>query len=242
MADVAGTAGREVPPDRLEEARREIEALQRYTSDPLLDARIAIRHTGSSRPWVADASLLLDGRVLSAHTAGKAVDEAIELATDRLRAQVVRVSEKRDDLRTAPPSERLLQPERDLKPAAERQIVERHTYLLTSLGTIDALSELYDLDLHFFLFAHVRGDDAVVYRRDDGRPGMIHPRGSVLADEGDPVVTEESWFSEPLTLELARNEMDYTNHRFMYYTAAENGRGHVIYLRHDGDYGLVEPE
>jgi ribosome-associated translation inhibitor RaiA len=229
-------------PDKLEVAQREIEALQRYTSDPVLDARVAIRHTGSSRPWVADASLLLDKRVLSAHTAGTTVDEAIELATDRLRTQVVRVSEKRDDLRSAPPSDRLLQPERDLKPANERRIVDRFTYLSTALPTFDALSELYDLDLHFFLFAHVRGDDAVVYRRDDGSPGMIYPRGSVLADEGDPVVAEESWFSEPLTLERARNEMDYTNHRFMYFTAAESGRGHVLYLRHDGDYGLVEPE
>jgi ribosome-associated translation inhibitor RaiA len=32
------------------------------------------------------------------------------------------------------------------------------------------------------------------------------------------------------------------NHRSVYFTDANDGRGRVLYLRHDGDYGLVEPE
>jgi hypothetical protein len=32
------------------------------------------------------------------------------------------------------------------------------------------------------------------------------------------------------------------NHRFLYFIDAGDGRGKVLYLRHDGDYGLVEPE
>jgi hypothetical protein len=31
------------------------------------------------------------------------------------------------------------------------------------------------------------------------------------------------------------------NHRFLYFIDAADGRGKVLYLRHDGDYGLVEP-
>jgi hypothetical protein len=38
----------------------------------------------------------------------------------------------------------------------------------------------------------------------------------------------------------ARAEMDILNHRFVYFT--DDGRGRVLYLRHDGDYGLVDPE
>jgi hypothetical protein len=35
--------------------------------------------------------------------------------------------------------------------------------------------------------------------------------------------------------------MDVLNHRFLYFIDTADGRGKVLYLRHDGDYGLVEP-
>jgi hypothetical protein len=82
----------------------------------------------------------------------------------------------------------------------------------------------------------------VVYRRDDARIGLLHPPGSALSDEDDIVVPEPSRYSEPLTLDKARTEMDMLNHRFLYFIDAEDGRGKVLYLRHDGDYGLVQPE
>jgi hypothetical protein len=102
---------------------------------------------------------------------------------------------------------------------------------------------MLDLDEEFHLFVHARtGEDVVVHRRDDGKIGLIHPRGSALADEGDVIVPEPSRYSEPLTLDKARAEMDIVNHRFLYFIDADDGRGKVLYLRHDGDYGLVEPE
>jgi putative sigma-54 modulation protein len=84
-------------------------------------------------------------------------------------------------------------------------------------------------------------EDVVVHWRDDGRVGLLHPQGSALADEGPPVVPEASRYSEPLSLAVAREEMDLLNHRFLYFIDAADGRGRVIYLRFDGDYGLVEP-
>jgi hypothetical protein len=35
--------------------------------------------------------------------------------------------------------------------------------------------------------------------------------------------------------------MDVLNHRFLHFIDAADGRGTVLYLRHDGDYGLVKP-
>jgi hypothetical protein len=134
-------------------------------------------------------------------------------------------------------------PETRLKPPEEREIVHRRIYTSVSMGTVEAVAELIDLDAEFLLFRHARTEeDVVVYRRDDGRVGLIHPRNSPLADEDDVVVAEPSRYSEPLTLERARTEMDFLNHRFLYFIDAEDGRGKVLYLRHDGDYGLVEPE
>ena len=42
---------------------------------------------------------------------------------------------------------------------------------------------------------------------------------------------------DPFTLDEPRTEMDLLNHRFLYFIDAEDGRGKVLYLRHDGDYG-----
>jgi putative sigma-54 modulation protein len=86
-------------------------------------------------------------------------------------------------------------------------------------------------------------EDVVVHRRDDKRVGLIHPRGSILSDETDEiVVAEPNRYSDPLTLDQARAEEDIVNHRFLYFIDAADGRGKVLYLRHDGDYGLVEPD
>jgi hypothetical protein len=134
-------------------------------------------------------------------------------------------------------------PEASLKPPEERRIVHRRSYVDEPMGTMQAAAELLDLDAEFLLFRHVRTDeDVVVYRRDDGRLGLLHPPGSVLADENDVVVPKASRYPGPLTLEAARTEMDFLNHRFLYFIDAADGRGKVLYLRHDGDYGLVEPE
>jgi hypothetical protein len=134
-------------------------------------------------------------------------------------------------------------PEARLKPPEEREIVRRRTYAEEPEPTLTAVADMLDLDEHFHLFRHVRtGEDVVVYRRDDGRIALIHPQGSVLADENDVVVPQPSRYSEPLTLDTARSEMDILNHRFLYFVDAADGRGKVLYLRHDGDYGLVEPE
>jgi putative sigma-54 modulation protein len=46
---------------------------------------------------------------------------------------------------------------------------------------------------------------------------------------------------QPMTVDQARAQLDPRNERFLYFIDAEDGRGKVLYLRHDGDYGLVEP-
>jgi hypothetical protein len=134
-------------------------------------------------------------------------------------------------------------PEARAKPPGERQVIRRFPYSDIPLGTLDAVAEMLDIDVLFHLFLHVRtGEWVVVYRRDDGQVGLIHPQASVLADENDVVVSEPSRYSELMPFEEARTEMDVLNHRFLYFTDAADGTGKVLYLRHDGDYGLVEPE
>lgn len=82
----------------------------------------------------------------------------------------------------------------------------------------------------------------MVHRSQDDNVGLLHPPNSPLAWEhvDDFVVPEPSRYSEPISLADARSEMDVLDHRFVYFIAIEDQHGKVLYLRYDGDYGLVE--
>jgi ribosome-associated translation inhibitor RaiA len=254
MPDVRLHVAADIPEAQVEAARKEIESLDRYVGRRLTDARLTLRRgSRSKRPYVADASVLFNGRTLAAHAAGPTPAEAADAVADRLRRQVRRVV----DAEVAPGNERAAieaaieglepdrghRPEARLKPPEAREIVRRRTYAPGAETTSDAVRDMLDLDEEFHLFVHaLTGEEVVVHWRDDGRIGLIHPPGSALAGENDIVVPEASRYSEPLTVEQARTEMDFLNHRFLYFIDAEDGHGKVIYLRHDGDYGLVVPE
>jgi sigma 54 modulation/S30EA-like ribosomal protein len=257
MADVDINVEGDLSPEAAEDARRRLASLQQDADLPFMGGRLTLRHVREGRtrwPYVADARVIFDGRNFAAHTAGRTPEEAIEQAEERLRrrlrdlvgAAVARRNEPRvlqkalEDLEP----DRQHRPEGRVKPAEEREVVRRRSYADHPEATYEAIADMLDLDEEFHLFRHARsGEDVVVYRRDDRRVGLIHPQASVLADETDDVViAEASRYSEPLTLDRARAEMDIVNHRFLYYIDAQDGRGRVLYLRHDGDYGLVEPQ
>jgi ribosome-associated translation inhibitor RaiA len=255
VIDVEFTGGEDVSPEQAEEARRRFEALDDYAGRPITGGRLTLRRTQgrkAQRPFAADAHVLFEGRVLAAHASGRGPLEAADEAIERLRRQLRRVVDADVALRNDPrvveagiealEHDARFRPEAGLKPPEEREIIRRFPYVDVPLPTLDAVADLLDLDVEFYLFTHSRTDeDVVVYRRDDERIGLLHPPGSVLADETDVVVPKESRYPEPISLSAAREEMDLVNHRFLYFLDAEDGRGKVIYLRHDGDYGLVEP-
>jgi hypothetical protein len=136
-----------------------------------------------------------------------------------------------------------LPPEVRRKPPEERAIVNHRTYAEEPVPTLTAIADLLDDDEPFHLFVHVRtNEDVVVTWLDSGHIALIFPQGSILADEADDVVVARpSRYSEPLPLLTARAEMDVLDHRFLYFTDADDRRGKVLYQRRDGDYGLVEP-
>jgi hypothetical protein len=245
----------DIPREEVDAAAASLASLERYIDHPLTPV-LTLRHVRQGRtrlPYVAHARVLLDGRELAAHTAGHTPVEAVERAAESLRrrlrdmvgADVATRNEPRvirRQLESLPADEQ--RPEVQRKSPEERQLVRRRTYADHPASTYEAIHDMLDLDELFHLFVHVRtNENVVVHRRDDERIGLIHPCGSELADETDEVVVAEpSRYSEPLSLDTVRAEMDIVNHRFVYYIDARDGRGRVLYLRHDGDYGLVEPE
>jgi ribosome-associated translation inhibitor RaiA len=254
MIDVELHVPSAVPPAQAEAARRRIASLDRYASAPLIGARLTLRRDGKPSkkpPFVADVDVRFDGRLLVAHGDGRTAMEAASVAAEALRRQLRRIVGADVALRNEP---RVLengggdQPRAAaLKPAEERSIVARRTYAQQPEPTLTALADLLQDAEVFHLFVHARtGEDVVAYQLNSGKLGLLFPPGSVLADEGDIVVAQPSWFSEPLPLAAARSEMDMLNeravhHRFLYFIDAADKRGKVLYLRLDGDYGLVEP-
>jgi ribosome-associated translation inhibitor RaiA len=232
-----------IPKEAAQDAARAFARLERYTSAPVDHTRLTLRRGPgrSKRPYVADAHVAVNGsRVLAAHVSGETPERAAEAAAERIIRQLQRLKDE-----TEPPVIFLpeLRPERNLKPPEEREIVARRTYPPTPFTTVEAVTELLDADFEFFIFVHATtAEDVVVHRRDDGQVGLLHPRGSPLAHEREEgVVPEPSRYPGPITLVQARDEMDVLNHRFLYFIDAGDERGRVLYLRHDGDYGLVEP-
>jgi hypothetical protein len=236
-------------------ARACIAALARYAHRPASGARLALHAGGRGSPWrphTAHAQIALPGRLLAARTIGPTAAKAAEEAALRLRRQLLAIAGAEVALRNDPRAidramrdvvgEHRPPPPVRPKPPEEREIVPRHTYAPGPEPTLEAVADLLDLDEQFHLFSHtVTGEDAVVHWRSDGRIGLLHPPGSRLADERDVVVPMRSRYSDPLPLESARAEMDALDHRFLYFIEAGIDRGRVLYLRFDGDYGLVQP-
>jgi ribosome-associated translation inhibitor RaiA len=233
MTSVVLKADKEIPRAEAEEARERVAALERYMkAPPPGPVRLTLRklnsgHDLAKRPYVADADLRFDGRVLAAHAAGPTPADAAEEVAERLRRQIRRVVGAQVAQRNEPQPDGRHRPEPRLKPPEQRRIVERLTYPERPKTTEEAAAELLDRDLEFLAFRSAdTGEDVVVYRRDDGTVETIRPPGR---------------YPGPIKLDDARADMDELNDRFLFFVDIEDGRGKVLYLRHDGDYGLVEP-
>jgi ribosome-associated translation inhibitor RaiA len=257
--DVDISVDGDIPALVIENVRTRLESLARYIDED--SQPVSVRLTLRDRPghgerrrerFVADASVPFDGRVLAAHATGPTPAEVTDAVVRRLRRQLRRPMDAEVALRNEPrmiakaladaQAKRQTLPPTRRKPPEEREIVSRRTFASEPEPTLSAVVDLLEDAEHFHLFPHVRADEeAVVFWRDDGRIGLLHQQGSLLADENDVVVPMPSRYSEPFSLAVARGEMDALDHRFLFYVDADACRGCVLYLRTDGDYGLVEP-
>jgi ribosome-associated translation inhibitor RaiA len=249
------SAPRDLPDGRREKIREELEKLARYTEEPIQMIRLTLRHpeTRAARSrWEADATLEIPRRRLAAHETSPDPVQATREVAHRLRRQLRRAADAEAALRNEPrviekalaagARERRRRPQPRQKPPELREIIPQRTAYPLPENTFDAVMDLLDLDYEFLLFRHERtGEDVVVYRRGDGRIGLLHPPGSELADESGIVIAKPSRHPEPVSLERVRDELDVLGEGFIYFVDERDGRGKVLYVRHDGDYGLVEP-
>ena len=218
-----------------------------------MSARIVLTQERNPRiehPARAEGVIVLAGRPLRGRVAAASMPAAVDAIVDRLRDQLRRHVDQlvtREQLAAtvadgewrhaawSPP-----RASRTRRPPGERALIRRKTYALEPIDAAGAVADMLALDHAFYLFRDAdTGADAVLYRRDDGALAVIQPPGTPPAPAGPE--REASRYSSPLALETALEEMDALDHRFVFFEDAATGRGCVLYLRHDGHYGLIEP-
>ncbi len=254
--EVEVTARGEVSEDARELAAEKVGALDRYVNARFLRAHVVLKQESNpriERSALAEGEVLLDGKMVRAHVASYDLRTAIDQLTQRLerqlRAFVERRVTERDRGSSSSPGEwrhgdsRAERPGFYPRPPEDREVVRQKSIAVGAMDAVQAAAEMEMLDHDFYLYRDVDPEvDAVVYRRDDERIGVIGPLGTGWSGpDEDGIVREDSRGPEPRRLEDVVAEMNELNHRFVYFVDEDSGRARVIYLRFDGHYGLIEP-
>jgi ribosome-associated translation inhibitor RaiA len=244
-----GPAARTYALDRIGKALATVDEPVLYASLRLDRASDPARE----RPALARVTVDIDGQQIRAHVAAATLEESIDLLEARLRhrlehrAQHLRALRRRGP--ESPPGEwrhgdlPTERPHHHPRPVEERQIV-RHKSFTTTRSTVDeAIFDLESFDADFFLFTDLAtGDDAVVSRAAGGAYVLHYrqtpdevpgPCASVVELDPRPAPTE--------SLDTAREILDGGDEPWVFFTDRDSGRGHVLYRRLDGHYGLITP-
>ena len=158
----------DLPDTTRDEIRERLAGLARYTDEPIQSVRLTLRRpeTRAARSrWVADASLVLNGRPLAAHATGSGERQAVKEVADRLRRQMRRVADAGVALR----NEVEHRPRPRLKPPELRDIIPRRTAYPFPETTFDAVMDLLDLD-------HAEMREAIAESRDGGGRSRLPAR------------------------------------------------------------------
>lgn len=252
--DVDLTVKGEVSDEARERAIEKIGELEHYVDGPELRARVLLRQEANpriERSARAEGEIDLNGPRVRASIAEYEMVRAIDSLAQHLTRQLRRFVDRRNDRRErgageggewhhgdySPP-----RPEFFPRPPEEREIIRRKSFATRATAPHEAAEEMALLDHSFYLFTDAEsGVDAAIYRRDDGRLGLIGPSGTGWEGEDDGIVYEESRTGQPISLNDAVSEMGMLNHRFFYFVDTATARGKIIYMRYDGHYGLIEP-
>jgi len=64
----------------------------------------------------------------------------------------------------------------------------------------------------------------------------------IVGEEEFKVVRNKRFVARPMDIEEAILQMNLVGHEFFVFFNSESGTVNVVYKRHNGDYGLIEPE
>ena len=234
-------------------AREVIARVARSAHRPVIRAQVSLRmlrDPALERPAVAKATLDVGGRPVRAHVAAGTVVEAVDLVERRLRRNLERLEEldrsRRHETGIAEPGEwrhsdlPTARPEHYQRPVEERELVRRKTFEPSPLTPEQAALEMQTLDHDFYLFTNVdTAEENVVYRRPDGTVTLVQVTPGA-EPEALPIPVDPA--PAPLLfLDQAIEQLDLSGERFVFFVDPQTRRGNLLYVRYDGNYGLIEP-
>lgn len=236
--------------------------LAEQVREPVLHAEVRLSAETNAvreRPAVAEATLVVNGTPIRAHVAASDLDAAVDLLEDRLRRRIVRHAErlhhegkerKRQAQRSHDdhewrhgdlPTQR---PEWYERAADEREVIRHKTFALQPLTVDEAAFDLDALAHDFYLFTELTSElEAVVAYGEDGQLALQLPEGidatTMLTETVTPVAVAPP--APHLRQEDAVRRLEDGGERWVFFVDDDSGRGHVLYHRYDGHYGLITP-
>ncbi|MEX0765306.1 MAG: ribosome-associated translation inhibitor RaiA [bacterium] len=177
----------DVTPALREYAEEKVGKISRYF-DQVQEAQVVLsveRRDGMGKAQVVEVTVWGDGLVLRGEEASQDMYASIDLVFDKLRKQIEkyrsklierrRISESRRKDRLAE-AIRAEQRRPDIDPEAETSIVRTKRFAMKPMTADDAVMQLELLGHDFFVFRNSETMEVnVVYRRDDGKYGLIEP-------------------------------------------------------------------
>lgn len=238
-------------PGAADYARARLARLERFTPEPIEHVRVRVtNHTRSraSKSVVAQANLRVGGQRSRAQVEASTSFEAIDALHDKLRCSLqrrrpLRLSQRRRrrfdrrDCGVSTPQHR--------RNHDRPRVIRRKSLSPARLSVDVAAAQLEDLDYHFHLFTEkLTGLDSVLCR--DGSAGYLLIQSRPVESERFSTVSVPltvSASSPPaLTLGVAVERFRTLGHPYLFFIDACTGRGSVLYLRYDGQFGLISPD
>ena len=121
---------------------------------------------------------------------------------------------------------------------------------LTLFAAVDAVTDVMDRQIQRYKGKFYRSSQAKRAARagsaredDPAAPAEAEgePEGDLLPDLGS-VVRRKRFPMTPMNVENAITEMELLSHDFFFFYNKDTDEYNLVYRRHDGDYGVIEPE
>ena len=164
---------------------RKMQRLERMLDDRS-EADVELRLEGNRKvddSHIVDVTLSINGRSLRGHAAASSFKVAADDVIDKLERRTVESRQRPRDRRRAEQARfdetELVQPSLDDEPPPpddDARVVKIKRWAIEPMFEEDAITRMEELGHQFFIFVNAESERvAVLYRRNDGRYGLIEP-------------------------------------------------------------------
>ena len=240
-----------------EYAQKQIAKVIHQAPEPVLDARVRlVRHEDPAvaRPITAQANLDVNGHPVRAQVQAATGREAVDLLEGRLRRALDRFGRHWQAVRGRTPTpephewRHSAEPEHRPgyfpRPSDDREVIRHKTYALAEETVDEAAYEMDQMDYDFHLFTEIgTGSDSVLYRNGPTgyRLAQMTPTDPAKLGPHAVSLTLSEQPAAQLDLPEAIERLNLTELPFVFFSDRDSKRGHLLYRRYDGHYGLIAP-